>query len=319
MNHPTSIKPMHIFTESPLVTVAVPTIGRPDYFQYAVKSILSQTYWNLQVLISDNAPSVPSAELLSNSFIEDRRIEIVTRPIRLGFVDHMNLCIRDARGSYFMILSDDDQISPGYIEEMVWLMESNPSLSVSFGHQVMITEDALGLMPNPILNKQSRVVEGRDYVQDFFIGHLNREILTNFSFFTSTCLLRELGGFPYYPSGAHIDNLIVVKLAVRGDVGFGINQLFYRVYNTSTGMSMEMEDLLEASIAYTCDVQHLLLTSGRYSRSDITKLMRMLIKSNILLCASRLRRIYVSRIGLPRILRSLMRLALFSVTSWRIA
>ena len=310
---------MQTFTESPLVTVAVPTIGRPDYFQYAVKSILSQTYWNLQVLISDNAPSVPSAELLLNSSIEDRRIEIVTRPIRLGFVEHMNLCIRDARGSYFTILSDDDQISSGYIEEMVWLMESNPSLSVSFGPQVMITEDERGLIPCPMLDKQRRIVEGRDYIQGFFMGQLNRDILTNFSFFTSTCLLRELGGFPCYPCGAHIDNLIVVKLALHGDVGFGINQFFYRVYNASTGMSMEIEDLVDASIAYTCDVQHLLLTSSRYSQADIKKLTRMLVKSNTLLLASRLRRIYVFRIGLPRILKSLVRLVLFSVKIWRIA
>ena len=82
---------------------------------------------------------------------------------------------------------------------------------------------------------------------------------------------------------------------------------------------MEIEDLVDASIAYTCDVQHLLLTSSRYSQADIKKLTRMLVKSNTLLLASRLRRIYVFRIGLPRILKSLVRLVLFSVKIWRIA
>lgn len=306
---------MQTSAESPLVTVAVPTIGRPAYFQYAVKSILSQTYCNLQILISDNAPSVPSAELLSASSIEDRRIEIVTRSRRLGFVEHMNLCIRDARGSYFMILSDDDQISSGYIEEMVWLFESNPNLSVSFGTQVMISEDDRGLMPNPILDKQSRIVDGRDYVQDFFMGHLNGEILTNISFFTSTCLLRELCGFPSYPCGAHSDNLILVKLALRGDVGIGANQLFYRVYIASTGMSMPLKALLVATKKYTDDVRFSLSEAYVFTPEAISKLVRCLTLDNIRLILIRIKQIYISRVSVLDLAINLVRLARYTLSN----
>jgi glycosyltransferase involved in cell wall biosynthesis len=306
---------MHALLESPLVTVAVPTIGRAEYFQYAIRSILSQTYWNLQVLISDNAPSIPSAELLSNASIEDRRIEIVTRPIRLGFVEHMNLCIRDARGSYFMILSDDDQISSGYIEEMVWLMESNPSLSVSFGPQVMINEDNRGLIPAPMLDKQCRIVEGKDYIQLFFMGQLNREILTHFSFFTSTSLLREVGRFPFYPFGAHSDNLILVKLALRGNVGFGANQLYYRVYNASTGMSMPLKALLVATKQYTIDVRSCLIQAHLFTPATTSKLVRHLTLDNIRLILIRIKRMYLFRVHVMELATNFARLAHYTLSN----
>ena len=77
----------------PLVTVIVPTIGRPDYIIDTLRSLLLQSYSPLRILISDNAPAAATAQLLEQAGISDVRLRIVTRAQRLDFSTHMNVCI----------------------------------------------------------------------------------------------------------------------------------------------------------------------------------------------------------------------------------
>jgi len=99
-----------------LVTIAIPTYNRKDYLRLAVESALAQTHKEIEILISDNASTDGTASYLRG--LHDPRIVIIEQPTNLGMVGNFNACLTNARGEFFLMLSDDDVLKPHAIEEL---------------------------------------------------------------------------------------------------------------------------------------------------------------------------------------------------------
>ena len=52
-------------SENPLVTIAIPTFNRASWLGDCVRSALSQSYRNIEVLVSDNASTDDTQSVLS--------------------------------------------------------------------------------------------------------------------------------------------------------------------------------------------------------------------------------------------------------------
>ena len=103
---------------NPLVTIAIPTYNRADgYLKEAIQSALDQTSENIEVLISDNASTDNTRELVEN--LTDRRISCYRQDENIGFVNNWNFALKAAKGDYFLLLCDDDRIDPTMIESCV--------------------------------------------------------------------------------------------------------------------------------------------------------------------------------------------------------
>lgn len=300
--------------EWPLVTIIVPTIGRPDYIIDTIRSIVAQTYSNLQILISDNAPTAATAPLLAAAGISDIRFEFVTRPVRLGFSSHMNACIVDARGTYMMILSDDDQITPGYVEEMVHMMHSRPELAVCLGRQVKITEHDHGVLPDRVSDMRQSFFNGLEYLRDSLSGDLQTGVLTHISMFTRKADMLKVGGFNDYPDGSHVDNVVIFKLALRGDVGLAKSLMYYRVYISSVGLSTPFSSLISATRTYTRDCARLLRAELIVAERDKVSILQSLKSNNVWLLLSRIRHVYRHRLSAIALVSCLLQVGQFKLT-----
>ena len=65
---------------SKLVTVIIPTIGREQLLKASIKSVLYQTYHNIEILLSDNASPINVGNVIHH--LADERIRLVTRTSR---------------------------------------------------------------------------------------------------------------------------------------------------------------------------------------------------------------------------------------------
>jgi glycosyltransferase involved in cell wall biosynthesis len=279
-----------------LVTVIVPTIGRPEFIVDTLRSVLAQTYTRLQILISDNAPAQPTAPLLAAAGIDDARIEIVHRPVRLGFSAHMNACIAQALGTYLMIVSDDDLITPGYVAEMVEAMSADPQIKVCLGRQVQINEHDRGMPTRPESGRQREILDGVDFLTRTLARTLQTGVLTYISMFVRRHEILEVGGFRDYPDGSHADNFIVFSLAIQGRVALLSHLMFYRVYLASSGLRTPFPALLEATRAYTRDASTAL--RGTSVSHEDSQALRALVKAaNTRLLIGRLRDVYRHRMN----------------------
>ena len=120
----------------PLVTVGIVTYNSAKTILETLESAKSQTYQNIELVISDDA-STDNTIGLCREWIEknaDRfvRTEILTVSVNTGIPGNCNREIAAARGEYLKSIAGDDILLPDCIEENVAFMQKNPEAQIVF-------------------------------------------------------------------------------------------------------------------------------------------------------------------------------------------
>lgn len=97
----------------PEITIAIPTRNRCVYLMDAVRSALSQDFTEIEVIVSDNASTDDTRVSLSG--VNDPRLVSFRHEKLLSMHENWNFCLAKARGSLFLLLSDDDILLPGAV------------------------------------------------------------------------------------------------------------------------------------------------------------------------------------------------------------
>mgnify|MGYP000843546243 FL=1 len=105
-----------------LVSIIIPTFNRPDLLYEAVKSCVSQTYSNLEIIVvNDGGEDVGK---VINSFL-DSRIKYIIHEKNKGLSAARNTGIKKAKGQYFIYLDDDDILYPEHISVLLNYIKRN--------------------------------------------------------------------------------------------------------------------------------------------------------------------------------------------------
>jgi len=285
-----------------LVTIIIPTIGRPQYLEKTVRSALAQDYSEIEILISDNYPEVATKSILGENI--DSRIRFIERDRRYESSKHMNLCISDAHGYFVMILSDDDMLSPNYISTMVSLM--GDGVMVGLGAQAVLGEVDKKL---PFSKRgESFIEEGYRYTVTHFQGTCSFPVNTYFSLFARREDIVRVGGFKGYPDGSHADNYLFYSLALQGKIALSEQCLMgYRVYSGSCGLSCSFESLYLASEQYDKDMSSLVMSLKGHDLLSRCKLRLLIKKASMLMMLGRLRTIYKKNMTTAAITKEVMK------------
>lgn len=99
-----------------LVSVYIPTHNRAKLAIRAVKSVLNQTYKNIEVIVIDDGSLDDTYNLISE--INDERLIVLKNEKPMGACFSRNLAINMAKGNYITGLDDDDYFSPDRIEKL---------------------------------------------------------------------------------------------------------------------------------------------------------------------------------------------------------
>src|SRR5437762_14022733 len=110
----------------PLVTIAIPTFNRCAWLKDCVLSALAQTYRNFEIVVSDNASTDATQDVLRE--FQDPRLRVVKQPTNIGLIPNWNACLAAASGDFILFVADDDRISPRMLERCVGLVRSEPAI-----------------------------------------------------------------------------------------------------------------------------------------------------------------------------------------------
>jgi len=100
-----------------LVSVVIPTRGRPQLVVCAVESALQQTYAPLEVIIVIDGADPETMRALQT--ISDNRLSFIALEENVGGSEARNIGIRAARGEWIAFLDDDDQWVPEKLERQI--------------------------------------------------------------------------------------------------------------------------------------------------------------------------------------------------------
>jgi len=97
--------------------VIIPTHNRANLVGRAIKSVLSQTFEDFELIVVDDASSDNTEEVVKR--FQDSRIKYVRHQKNMGAPATRNTGIRMARGTYIGLLDDDDEWLPTKLEKQI--------------------------------------------------------------------------------------------------------------------------------------------------------------------------------------------------------
>jgi len=128
---------------NPVFTVIIPTRNRPHLLPRAVKSVLSQTFSDLEVMVVDDAGDVRTADSLMD--FGDDRIVLISHGSPGGVSAARNTGIGAARGTFVTFLDDDDEYLPRFLEKLHELFrDAGPGTGFAWTGAVRVENTADG-------------------------------------------------------------------------------------------------------------------------------------------------------------------------------
>lgn len=107
---------------TPLISVIVPVYRVEEYLERCVKSILSQTYKNLEVILVDDGSPDQCPAICDACAEKDARVKVIHQENK-GLSGARNAGIDAASGEYLAFVDSDDYVSPHFIEELYQLLQ----------------------------------------------------------------------------------------------------------------------------------------------------------------------------------------------------
>lgn len=134
---------------SPLVSIGMPALNCEETLAVAIRSILSQSYEDWELLVMEDGSSDGTLEV-ARSF-SDSRISVISDGSDKGLVARLNQAVEISLGKYFARMDADDVAYPERLERQVEYLERHPQVDLLGCHMLMFRDDgiAFGCRPTP--------------------------------------------------------------------------------------------------------------------------------------------------------------------------
>ncbi|WP_306132219.1 glycosyltransferase family 2 protein [Roseivivax marinus] len=116
----------------PVLSIGLPVCNGAQYLREAIDSILSQTWDDFELIISDNASEDETADICAAYAEQDPRVRLIRQPRNLGAAPNYNLLVDEARGRYFKWAAHDDNLRPRFLEACIDALEANPQAVLAY-------------------------------------------------------------------------------------------------------------------------------------------------------------------------------------------
>jgi glycosyltransferase involved in cell wall biosynthesis len=109
------------------VTIGIPVFNEESYLEKTIYSALSQTYKNIEIIISDNSSQDGSLQIIKNLSATHKNIRYYTQPINISALDNFAFILDKCTSNYFMFLGGHDFISDNYVESCLLRLLKAPN------------------------------------------------------------------------------------------------------------------------------------------------------------------------------------------------
>jgi len=133
----------------PRVSVGVPVYNGERYLAAALESILAQTWYDLEVVIVDNASTDGTPAILASFAAHDARIRVERSEVNRGAAWSHNRVVELARGELFRWATHDDMSARDYIERCVAALDEHPGAVMARPRAVEVDEEGRQLFEHP--------------------------------------------------------------------------------------------------------------------------------------------------------------------------
>ncbi len=197
-----------------------------DYISESIKSILTQTFTDLELLIVNDGSTDNTVQVVES--FTDPRIRLVHNEKNRGLVFTRNVALKEARGEYIAVLDSDDIASPGRLESQYAFFQQNPDFALCGGHGTIINSQGEHVEDNRLMVPTDP--DGIKMTLLFLNTYVNSAVMYK------TSILKELGGYEDYAPAEDYD--LFIRMADKYPVG-NLDKVLvkYRDHNSNTSIA----------------------------------------------------------------------------------
>jgi glycosyltransferase involved in cell wall biosynthesis len=193
---------------APHVSIGMPVYNGEPYVRQAIESILSQTFRDFELIISDNASTDGTERICREYAAKDSRIRFYRSDHNRGAAWNHNRVVELARGEYFKWQCHDDYCATTFLEKCLAVIYSNPDVVLCYPQFVRVDEQ------NRRLGVKSSRVEGERNVAERFRSLIyRRDTCEEIYGVTRTAVIRKTALIGPYTSS---DDTLLAELILHG-------------------------------------------------------------------------------------------------------
>jgi len=225
----------------PLVTIGIPTYNRASgRLGDAIRFALAQTYSNIEIVISDNCSTDNTSEVVAS--FNNEKIRYIRQKENIGPFNNFQACLENARGEYFYLFHDDDQVDNDFVESCIDATQERENIGlVRTGIRVIDGEGC-------IINERPNNADGlsaKDFVSAWF-RHKTASYLPCTLFNTER--LKEVGGIRS-PHNMFCDAFAIIKLVAKYEHADVVDvKASFRRHDDNMGSSSRVLDWINDSV-----------------------------------------------------------------------
>ena len=115
---------------TPKVSFGLPVRNGANAISRCLDSLLAQDLTDIEVLVSDNASTDGTQDILREYAARDARIRLILNEQDVGQIENFNGVVRESRGEYFRWIGAEDWLEPSYASECSRVLDEDPGAIV---------------------------------------------------------------------------------------------------------------------------------------------------------------------------------------------
>jgi glycosyltransferase involved in cell wall biosynthesis len=127
----------------PRVSIGLPVYNGENFIEKTLDAILSQTFDDFELIISDNASTDKTGQICNLYAEKDKRIRYYRNEKNLGGSKNYNRVFELSNGEYFKWAPHDDLIAPTYLERCLEVLDRDPSIVLCYSKMHYVNETGL--------------------------------------------------------------------------------------------------------------------------------------------------------------------------------
>ncbi|PXA70119.1 glycosyltransferase family 2 protein [Cryobacterium arcticum] len=133
--------------DEPLVSIVIPAYNNADYLDDTMKSVLGQTYTNLEVIVSDHASSDDTWSVMQR-YSSDPRVTLLHTEGGGGALRNWNRVSQAATGELIKLVCGDDLLYPTIVAQQVAALIAEPTAVLAASPRDIVDANGVPVIKN---------------------------------------------------------------------------------------------------------------------------------------------------------------------------
>lgn len=123
----------------PFISILMPTFNYAEFIKEAIDSVLEQDFINFELIISDNASTDNTEEIVSH-YLSDDRVIYSRNSENLGMMANFIKLMSLVKGEYCAVLCSDDFFLSGHLNKLASVVESRPDVDLVYSNVFYVND-----------------------------------------------------------------------------------------------------------------------------------------------------------------------------------